>query len=425
MFYDVIIIGAGLAGLMAAESAASAGAKVLLLARGLGSLPLTTGCIDLLGYYPSTSPISLVNPLLAIKQLARNHPYARMESEEISTAMRSFQKIVVSENYPYMGSENANILIPTSLGSLHPTCLVPETMEQGNLSIPESALLLGFEGLKDFFPTFIANNLTLLHEKGVVASTFRSAVIKRPDLGGKATNTLTLAQAFDNRSFRESLVKEVHSLLRPGERIGIPAVLGFTSPREVWMELQERVGAKIFEIPLPPPSVPGLRLYHLLKSYLQKRGVRFFVGFSKVTPFIEKNKIAGLTLGEPGKNALSRASAFVLATGQFVGGGLDSERNRIFETLFDLPIRYPEKRKEWFRSTLLTPEGQPFNGFGVEVDRNLQPVDFQGRLVYSNLFAAGGIIAHADSMNEKSGGGVAIATGYKAGKSAVALAKNN
>ena len=40
MPYDVIVIGAGLAGLMAADAAQSRGARVLILARGMGSLPL-------------------------------------------------------------------------------------------------------------------------------------------------------------------------------------------------------------------------------------------------------------------------------------------------------------------------------------------------------------------------------------------------
>jgi glycerol-3-phosphate dehydrogenase subunit B len=137
------------------------------------------------------------------------------------------------------------------------------------------------------------------------------------------------------------------------------------------------------------------------------------------------SRISGLLLGDPGRNVPYRASAFVLATGQFVGGGLDSERNRVFETLFGLPLRYPENRREWFRSTLLAPSGQPFNGFGVEVDQNLKPVDFQGQTVYQNLFAAGGILAHGDAMNEKSGGGIAISTGYWAGKRAAAYAKKS
>ena len=62
MFYDVIVIGAGLSGLMAAEAAQSQGARVLLLAKGMGSLPLTTGCIDGLGYFPSISKSLLAHP---------------------------------------------------------------------------------------------------------------------------------------------------------------------------------------------------------------------------------------------------------------------------------------------------------------------------------------------------------------------------
>ena len=423
MFYDVIVIGAGLAGLMAAESAADEGARVLLLARGLGSLPLTTGCIDVLGYFPATAKIPLASPASEIKGIPAQHPYGRIGTEGLWAALGHFKKVLESENYPYEGSGEKNILIPTSLGSLHPTGLVPEIIKEGDLSIPGSVLLLGFEGLKDFFPHFAANNLNLLHERGRTASVFRSALLKRPDLGEKALNGLTLAYSFEKAEFRASFAQEVHPLLTPGERLGVPAVLGTDSSRKVWADLQERVGAPIFEIPLPPPSVPGLRLQNILKSILQKKGGRLFIGFSELTPLIKKSRIAGLTLGDPSKNVPQRASAFVLATGQFVGGGLDSDRSRIFETLFGLPIRYPENRKEWFRSTLLTPAGQPFNSFGVEVDRNLQPVDLQGEVVYSNLFAAGGILAHGDSMNEKSGGGIAVSTGYWAGKYAAEFAK--
>jgi glycerol-3-phosphate dehydrogenase subunit B len=425
MFYDVIVIGAGLAGLMAAESALEEGAKVLLLAKGLGSLPLTTGCIDILGYFPPTSKTPLASPASEIKRVPAQHPYAKIGAEGLRQALDHFQEILRAENYPYTGSWDKNILIPTSLGSSHPTGLVPETLGQGDLSTTGSVLLLGFEGLKDFFSSFAAQNLNLLHHKGITATVFRADLLKRPDLGEKPLNGMSLASAFEKEDFRASLAGEMRSLLRPGEKVGLPAVLGIHSSQKVWMDLQERVGAPIFEIPLPPPSIPGLRLQNFLRSNFQKRGGRLFIGFPEVTPLIEKSRIVGLTLGDPGKNAPHRATAFVLATGQFVGGGLDSERNRIFETLFGLPLRYPENRREWFRSTLLTPAGQPFNGFGVEVDPNLQPVDLHDQVVYPNLFAAGGIIAHGGSMNEKSGGGIAVSTGYWAGKRAAEYAKKH
>ncbi|MBI5967239.1 MAG: hypothetical protein HY882_05225 [Deltaproteobacteria bacterium] len=54
---------------MAAEAAQSQAARVLILARGMGSLPLTTGCIDVLGYCPGTSLTPLSSPATALTQL--------------------------------------------------------------------------------------------------------------------------------------------------------------------------------------------------------------------------------------------------------------------------------------------------------------------------------------------------------------------
>ena len=44
--YDLIVIGGGLAGFMAAAVAASHGQKVAVLTYGSGSLPLASGAID-------------------------------------------------------------------------------------------------------------------------------------------------------------------------------------------------------------------------------------------------------------------------------------------------------------------------------------------------------------------------------------------
>jgi glycerol-3-phosphate dehydrogenase subunit B len=159
----------------------------------------------------------------------------------------------------------------------------------------------------------------------------------------------------------------------------------------------------------------------MLKAHLQQRGVRMIVGLSALKPLAEPKMLQGVSLGDAKNSPAYRAKAFVLATGKFVGGGLDSERGRIYETLLDLPVLHSRNRKEWFNLRFLTTEGHPFNVFGVEVDENLQPTGPGGQVIYSNLFAAGGIIAHADSISEKSGGGIAISTGFLAGKLAGAM----
>ena len=419
MFYDVIIIGAGLAGLMAAEAAREKGARVLILARGMGSLPLTSGCIDGLGYFPSSSPVPVSSPLTALgrfKDFHSQHPYSKVGKERIISALNRFQDLTRLGAVPYAGQFDSNFLIPTALGTFHPTCLVPETLKNGVLSLPGRVLLLGFEGLKDFSSWLAAENLNLLQAQGKIAPSFRAETLGGLSLGRKALNSLNLAGAFDGEDFRDRFARQVQPLLKGGEKLGLPAVLGFRSSHQAWADLQQKLGTEIFEIPLPPPSIPGLRLYNLVRSHLQAKGVRTIIGLSVLKPIMEAGEIKGITLGESRKSPVYRASVYVLATGKFVGGGLDAQRNRVFETLFDLPVQYPRNRKEWFNTKLLTAAGQPFNSFGVEVNENLQPVDPAGEVVYRNLFAAGGILAHADSMAEKSGGGVAISTGFVAGE---------
>jgi glycerol-3-phosphate dehydrogenase subunit B len=387
---------------------------------------LTSGCIDGLGYFPSSSPVPVSSPLGALNRLKEfhpQHPYSKLGGERILSALEQFIGLTGPEAIPYAGRFDSNVLIPTSLGTFHPTCLVPETMKNGDLSLPGRVLLLSFQGIKDFSAFLAAENLNLLQARGIIAPSFRSEALSGLDLGKKALNTLNLAGALDEEDFRDHLAGRIQPLLKSGEKLGLPAVLGFRSSHSAWADLQKKLGSEIFEIPLPPPSIPGLRLYNLIRARLQGKGVRIIIGLPALKPVTGGGEIKGIGLGESRKSPVYRASAYVLATGKFAGGGLDAQPNRIYETLFDLPVQCPRNRKEWFSPQLLTPAGQPFNSFGVEVNENLQPVDSTGRVIYGNLFAAGGILAHADSMAEKSGGGVAIATGYAAGQ--LAAARNN
>jgi glycerol-3-phosphate dehydrogenase subunit B len=424
MNYDVIVIGAGLSGFMAAEAAQNEGARVLLLAKGMGSLPLTTGCIDGLGYIPGNLKIAMPSLQNSLPELARNHPqhpYLKVGRDGILASLSHFQGLCRGRGLPYAGDSSSAFFLPTALGTFHPTCLVPETMRRGDLSLPGPVLLLGFQGLRDFSPSLAAENLNLLHSRGRILSSFRAEVLGGLNLRGKPMNGLNLAWAFDEKDFRGLFLRRVGPLLKKGERLGLPAVLGFHSSSETWKDAQAGLDTEIFEVPLPPPSVPGLRLYNCLRDHLREKGVRVFLGLSELTPLCEPFRLNGFSIGPSSQKVVYRARAFVLATGKFFGGGLDSDRGRIYETLLGLPLKYPPHRREWFNPRFLAPEGHPFNSFGVEVDDQLRPVDGEGKVLYQNLFAAGGILAHADSMAEKSGGGVAVSTGYLAGKLAAAM----
>lgn len=422
MFYDVIVIGAGLAGLVAAEVAQSRGARVLVLARGMGSLPLTTACLDALGYFPPASGEIVNSPFLTLPRLIAaypQHPYALVGISKIAEAFSYFQKLMQKIGLPYWGSINSNFLLPTPLGTFRPTCLVPETMGAGDLTLPGPVLLLGFSGLKDFSPYLAAAQLNKLKEEQKIAAYFRGEIIEMINGGG---SSLHIAAAFDKECFRKELIRKIKGRLKSVERIGLPAVLGLNYTPEVFAELQNQLQTKIFEIPLPPPSVPGLRLQNKLRNHLQSSGVRLLIGLAALLPQKEDDHLKGFALGNSKYSPSYTASSFVLATGKFVGGGLEATAEKIIETLLNLPLFYPEKRRDWFNKNLLGLSGQPFNSLGIAVDKNLQPVNAEGKVIYKNLFAAGGIIGHSDSMREKSGGGIALATGYLAGEMAAKYA---
>lgn len=60
-----------------------------------------------------------------------------------------------------------------------------------------------------------------------------------------------------------------------------------------------------------------------------------------------------------------------------------------------------------------------FTKFGVEVNNKLQAVDKKGNVLFKNVFFAGNTLGNYDFPTEKSGYGVACATGYTAALSAV------
>ena len=69
----------------------------------------------------------------------------------------------------------------------------------------------------------------------------------------------------------------------------------------------------------------------------------------------------------------------------------------------------PKDRGEWFRTRFLDPAGHPIFTTGAMVNRQFQPVDANGSTIYTNLWAAGGILARADPIRERSLEGLAIA----------------
>ncbi|MBT8369666.1 MAG: glycerol-3-phosphate dehydrogenase subunit GlpB, partial [Deltaproteobacteria bacterium] len=219
---------------------------------------------------------------------------------------------------------------------------------------------------------------------------------------------------------RVKLAEAVKPHLNSAKAVGLPAILGLYRTQEVVSDLEELIGASVFEIPSIPPSVPGLRLKEAFERGLRAKGVQYF---SQNRVLEVRPKADGgfeLDIGRMEAEHSVQSRGIILASGRFIGGGLHADRKRIKETLFDLPVYQPVSRGEWHRRDFLDAQGHLVNQAGLEIDDSFRPLKSSGQPAFHTLFAAGSILAHNDWKRIKCGAGVAIASAFGAVKSFIA-----
>jgi len=410
---DLLIIGAGLAGLFAAYTAAQAGQSVKVIAKGLGATHWHAGTVDVLGYYPNAaSPVQ--RPFDAISTLVREqpqHPYALLDGA-LSDTLTSFCTLTQQIGLVYAGAATPgdNLWLPSPVGAARPTFLAPEAQLAGDLRRPEPMLIVGLRGLRDFYPELIAENLNKQGQRARAALLPLDLITERRDL-----NVAQLASVLDEPARRARLAGALKTLAQPGERIGLPAILGMDAHTEAMRDLQSQTGTPIFEIPTLPPSVPGVRLTNALRQHLRQMGVRVELNMQVVGFHAEKDRVLWIETETSGRPLKHRAEKFLLATGGILGGGIETDHTgKMWETIFDLPLATPRQRGEWFRARFFDPAGHPIFRAGVPVNAQFQPIDANGARVFANVWAAGNVLAHCDSILERSLEGVALATAHAA-----------
>jgi glycerol-3-phosphate dehydrogenase subunit B len=411
MTYDVVVIGAGLAGLTAALRLAEQGLRVLVVAKGVGGTHLAPATIDVLGYVngPVESPAQALPEFVAAHS---EHPYRRLSVELIRASLEWFRERV--GELGYQGRIEENFLLPTAVGVAKPTALVPQTMAAGDLRAGGRFVFVGLRGLKDFYPAYVADNLVRASLPGG-ASVSARAVELAPPLGDEAdVSSAGFARRFEQPEFRDVVVRELGRRLSPGEIVGFPAVLGLQQARDVWQELESRLRHPVFEVPTLPPSVGGIRLFESMTAALRRGGARVVVGSTVSGAEHNGKRLEGVVAQTAVRPRTYRARSFVLASGGFASGGLQLDSyGRVRETVLDLAlVGVPEPDAQRFGPGYF--DEHPIARAGLAVDDELRPVDADGAPAFENLHAAGATLAGAAPWREASGNGLSLATGYAA-----------
>lgn len=424
----MVVVGAGPAGLAAAWQAATAGTSVKLVAAGWGSLYWHAGCIDVLGYWPLGAAEPLASPREGLQRLlteAPDHPYALVGIPGVEEALARVAELCTAAGYPLEGSLDVNWLLPTAVGGARPTCLAPSTMTAGDLRRRHPVLAVGIEGFPDLQPEMVAANL---EARGIPA---RPLMVELPPVRERRFVTgPILARMLEEPELRAELARRIRPRLGSASRVGLPAVLGLEHPAEVVDHLQRLLEAEVFEVPTLPPSVPGMRLHRILSRATHAAGGRVFNGMEATAarrhPH-DPTRVEAVMTEAAARSLPHAADGFVLATGGILGGGLQAHPDgRLQEVVFDLPVQAPpEGRRAWFHSDFLHPSGHPIHRAGVRVDHQGRPLDGAGEPAAGNVWVAGGALAGADPVRERSLEGMALATGLMAGREAAAAVRGS
>jgi glycerol-3-phosphate dehydrogenase subunit B len=409
LHFDAVVIGAGSAGLTAATRLAEGGARVCVLAKGIGSTHLAPGTVDVLGYAPEL----VEDPARALSELAAarpDHPYALMGVESVAPALRWFAERIAEgpqPGYRYVGDLEHNHLLPTAVGVLRPSALVPETMAEGDMRRREPVCIVGARVLRDFHAALCAANL---EAAGIAAR----AVDVDLELDRADANALGVARRFDDPDFRAAFAARLTPLLHGDERVGLPAVLGLSDPHGAWADLQRRLGRGVFEIPTLPPSVPGMRAFEALRAALRAAGGRLVLGSEVLGAERDGERVRSVIANAAGHDVRYHANWFVLATGGFASGAIALGSDWVTrETVLGLPLRgAPAPGEPRFAAEYLAE--QPMARVGVAVDGSLRAEGAE------NVLVAGAALPGAVPWREGSGEGIALASGYRAAEVALA-----
>jgi glycerol-3-phosphate dehydrogenase subunit B len=419
--HDVLVLGGGMAGAMAALAAREAGARVALVRRSPGATALSSGAVSVAfdaGALP-TDPLSWRRgPLESARRLAAlrpDHPYGVLGVERLWDALAFAARELREVLAPPLERQR---FLATPYGTVVGCALCQRSMEAGDLLGAKGILaVVGFRGHLAFDARLVAASLGRLVPLGGPETA--AVEVDFPGSGEAAARPHELARAIDAPGVAETLGDLVRRALPEGAGVALlPPVLGLSAGSRAADRIAGRAGVPVAETLSDVPSVPGVRLQQAIEARLRERGVDLVEG--------EARRPAGPGVPLEVAGRVVRAATWVLATGRFVGGGIQ-RWGALEEPVLGIPVLAAEGREGGVHlaarpATSLTARerraAQPLLSAGIRVDRTCRPLDGEGRPVHDRLFAAGAVIGGHEQAADGTGLGVAILSGFAAGRQA-------
>lgn len=460
---DVLVIGGGIAGALAALAAKERGLEVTVVRRAWGATALSSGAAHVapdplaLPSLPLGGGVSVGAAANHLSLARADHPYARLR-ERLPSLGRAldFAKRETGGFLHFVDVDEPNLLLLSPLGTLQAAAGGLASIAAGDLSSREGRVgIVGFDRLPLFDPELLARAASEAASEAGLG--FRAVAVECDHFRHRDAPLLRpheLAARLEAEP--ERLVSSLRRAFPQGrlELLLFPPWLGRRDPRWLLSFLEERLGIPCAELPAGTQSVPGLRLQLLLEGRLVDAGIRLVGGEvfldeerrspSRVGQGLQLSLERSLRLrsaaptipeaalfdeGEPPRPGVGvereswgiTAKAVILATGKFIGGGIH-RREALRESIFGLPVWVDGAIDEgrWSGDLTTHEYGQTQALFraGLRTDQRLRPLLRDGSAAAEGLFACGAVLGGNDSALDGAGLGLAAFTAWLAGEAA-------
>ena len=294
---EVLVIGEGLSGIVAAATAATEGSRVTLVSKGPGNFVLGSGCIDLDG--PDPAKLGLID-------------------DRAETAVSFFLGLTSAADCAYSGGTFDRHLVPTIMGTFQAVSLAPRCLWQADPKSFGRVLVAGLANMPSFDAKFVAERLSS-HAKAMgLVTSYRNEVVTLPHNPRHALTPIEVASHIDrDNDYRNALAQALRPAIRDAELLILPGILGVKSNDTDVVCFEEDIGCPVCELATLPPSVPGLRLLQRLERRLTQLGVDISTGFPVRKLCTEGKHCVAVELDTPGRPRELRADTVILACGRF------------------------------------------------------------------------------------------------------------
>lgn len=417
MKFNNIIIGGGLAGLLAGIRLQQAGRNCALISTGQSAMHFWSGAFDLLNRLPDGTDVDY--PLEGMRKLPKTHPYSIIEPDKVLGYLRGAMEIFGSFGFrTHIPEELGNIFRLSSMGSLKRCFLTMDdllTTDTPGEPLCRRALVTNIDGFLDFNTEFIAKGI---EDSGSPCRTItiRLEALNKLRKSPTEMRSTNISKVLDRPTFKE-YVSQIREKYDGEDLIVLPAIFSLADSGDA-IQLGKVMNTRVRFVATMPPSVPGIEIQRGLTELFRKSGGKLFQGDSVISGKFDGSRLRGVRTANISDMDFT-ADNFILASGSFFSNGLKADMERVYEPALGIDIESLPERSGWFDADNFFAR-QNYMEFGAKLTAGAGLKASRGGQVLENVFVAGSILGGCDTLYEGCGGGVAICSALNVADSILA-----